>query len=307
MDALHDVVKLSVNFFGAPLQVFGILAHFEARGSNTTGVHSLAGSIDDASGNEGVDSFGSTAHVGNFSNELNTVFNKHLGVFAVNFVLGSAGQSDINLAFPRLAACEELRAGELIGVGSNDVVAAGAEFEHVVDFFSIEAGGIIYVTVGTGDGHNLGAEFGSLQGCTPCYVAETGNSYSLALEVFALDTEYALYEVECAEAGSLGTDTAAAEAQALAGESTGTLAREFFVHTVHVAYFTTAYADIACGNVLVRTEVTPKFEDEGLAETHDFTVALAAGREVAAAFCATHGQSGESVFESLLETEEFEN
>ena len=82
---------------------------------------------------------------------------------------------------------------------------------------------------------------------------------------------------------------------------------EAFVHAVHVAYFAAAYADVACGHVAVRPEVFPEAEHEGLAETHDFAVALAAGREVAAAFCTAHGECGEGVFESLLKAEELED
>ena len=85
------------------------------------------------------------------------------------------------------------------------------------------------------------------------------------------------------------------------------LVDEAFIHAVHITYFAAAYADIACGNVTVGTEVLPEAENEGLAETHDLTVALAAGREVAAAFGATHGEGCEGVFECLLEAEEFQN
>ena len=44
-----------------------------------------------------------------------------------------------------------------------------------------------------------------------------------------------------------------------------------------------------------------------LAEAHNFGIALATGREVAAAFGTAHGECGEGVFESLLEGEEFED
>ena len=41
--------------------------------------------------------------------------------------------------------------------------------------------------------------------------------------------------------------------------------------------------------------------------SHDFSVALAAGREVAAALCSAHSKCGEGVLERLLERKEFEN
>ena len=46
-----------------------------------------------------------------------------------------------------------------------------------------------------------------------------------------------------------------------------------------------------------------KLVHKGLAEAHDFGIALAGGIEVRAALCAAHGKRGEGVFESLLETE----
>ena len=254
-----------------------------------------------------VDGFGCAAHVRYFGNHFHAVGDELLGVFAVKLVLSCAGQSDVHLAFPGLLACEEFRSGELLGVWSHDVVARCAEFEHIADLLVVEAGGIVDVAVGARDSHNLGAEFGSLHGCAPCNVAEARDSHSLALDVVALLLEHGLHEIESAEAGSLGTDARAAEFEALAGECAVVLVDELLVHAVHIAYFAAAYADIAGGNVAVGTEVLPQTEHEGLAEAHDFTVALAAGREVGAALCAAHRQSGEGILECLLEAEELED
>ena len=84
-------------------------------------------------------------------------------------------------------------------------------------------------------------------------------------------------------------------------------ASKFFVHAKHVSNFAAAYADVAGRHVAVRTEVAPQFEDESLAETHDFGVALAAWAEVGTAFATAHRQSGESVFECLFKAQEFQN
>ena len=50
-----------------------------------------------------------------------------------------------------------------------------------------------------------------------------------------------------------------------------------------------------------------KLVHESLTETHHLSIALAAGREVGAALASAHGQSGERVLESLLESKEFED
>ena len=65
---------------------------------------------------------------------------------------------------------------------------------------------------------------------------------------------------------------------------------EFLVHSVHVSDLTASYADIAGGYVAVGAYILPKAKHECLAEAHYLTVALAAWREVGAAFSSTHRQ-----------------
>ena len=50
-----------------------------------------------------------------------------------------------------------------------------------------------------------------------------------------------------------------------------------------------------------------EFGHEGLAEAHDFAVALALRVEVGAALAAAHREGGEGVLEALFEAEEFDN
>ncbi len=296
-----------VHFLCAPLEVFGVLSHFETGNSHTTGVYSLTGSVGNLGCDERVDSLGGATHVGNLGNHGHLVCDKLLCICLAELVLGSAGKSDVHLLLPGLFACEELRSGEFVGVGSHDIVAGRAEFEHVVDFLGVETCGIVDISVGTGDGHNLTAKLGSLCSGTPCHVAEAGDCDCLANDGCLEVLHHLLYEVESAETGSLGTDTATAECETLACECTCVFAGELLVHTVHVAYLAAAYAYIAGGNVTVGTEIAPEFKDERLTETHDFGVALAAGAEVGTTLASTHRESGESVLESLLEAEELED
>ena len=108
MDVGHDGVETVVNLFGRPLEVFGVLRHFETGNGHTTCVDSLTGSVGNLSGEESVDSFGLATHVRYFGNHHNLVFDEFLGVFGPNFVLGGAGKSDVNFLFPGFAAGEEL-------------------------------------------------------------------------------------------------------------------------------------------------------------------------------------------------------
>ena len=85
------------------------------------------------------------------------------------------------------------------------------------------------------------------------------------------------------------------------------LAGELLVHTKHIAHFAATHADVTCRHVFVGTDVAVEFEHESLAEPHHLGIALAAGREVAAAFAAAHRQGSERVLESLLKSKKLEN
>lgn len=93
VDVVHDSVELLIHFLFAPLQVHGVLAHFEARSGHAAGVDSLAGGIHDFALDESVDRFRCAAHVGNFGYAPYLVGKQMCGVFTVDFVLGSAGRA----------------------------------------------------------------------------------------------------------------------------------------------------------------------------------------------------------------------
>ena len=113
-------------------------------------------------------------------------------------------------------------------------------------------------------------------------------------------------KVEAAEACGLGSHETAAELQALAREHAAPVARQLLVLAEEVAHLACADADVAGGHVDFGTDVAIQFVHEGLAEAHHLGVALAAGREVAAALAAAHGQRGQSVLEGLLEAQELQ-
>ena len=101
-----------------------------------------------------------------------------------------------------------------------------------------------------------------------------------------------LYEVESAETSSLRTEDRATKLKALTSQgSTVELAGELLVLTEEIANLAATNTYVASGNVAVRADVLLELAHEGLAETHDLSVALAARREVRTAFTATHRQS----------------
>ena len=61
------------------------------------------------------------------------------------------------------------------------------------------------------------------------------------------------------------------------------------------------------GTSVSRTDVTPQFGHEGLAEAHHLTVRLAFGVEIRTALRAAHRKGRQRVLEDLLETEELQD
>ncbi len=109
-------------------------------------------------------SFQRRGHVGAFHHDLAAVAQQFLGVFLVELVLDGARQSDIHGNVPRPAAGMELHSLELVGVILHAVAAGRAHFQHEFNLFTGNAVLVIHVAVGTGNGHNLGAQIIGLDG-----------------------------------------------------------------------------------------------------------------------------------------------
>ena len=107
--------------------------------------------------------------------------------------------------------------------------------------------------------------------------------------------------IDRAVAGGFRTDEGAAVGEAFARQDAVLEdALQPAVLAVKEADLAAAHADVAGGNVNVRTDVAVKGRHEALAETHDFRVALALGIEVRAALGAADGLAGQGVLESLF-------
>ena len=120
--------------------------------------------------------------------------------------------------------------------------------------------------------------------------------------------EHVLNKIESTETSCLGTEDRTTPSHALTGEHASViLTGELLIHTIEEADLTATNANVTSGNVLVGTDVVTELKHEGLAETHDFSVALANGVEVRATLTTAHGQRGQSILEGLLETEELQH
>ena len=300
-------MQFGINFLSSPAVTHGVLGHFKTGNGNTTGIHSLGRCNDGTALTQILNSFCSGGHIGNFYVIFYAVGDDVLSIFQTNLVLSGARHNNVNLNFPRTFACKE-RYTEFISIILNFITAGSTHFEHKVDLFGgVDTLFIIDITVGTGNGYNLTAEFGYFLNGTPSNVTETGNSKGLTLDIFTKALEQFNSVINCAKTGSFGTNERTAVGQALTGENAGELISQSLILTVQITNFSCTYADITGRNVGISADVFGKFGHKALAETHHFAVTLTARIEVRTALTAAHGQRGQRVLEGLLKAEEFNN
>ncbi len=305
-DVRHDAVELLIDFFESPGETFGVLAHFEAGCRDATGVCRLGRSEEDARFLERFDGFRGGRHVGAFGNSEHAVLDECFRSGEVEFVLGCARKGDVALHGPHaLAAFVVFGALDAFGVFLD---ASALDFFDVLHDVELDAVRVIDVSVRVGHGDDFRAKGLRLFASVDGDVSGTGDDDRLAFEGIVLHLlQHFAGEVAEAVARRFGARERTAVGKTLAGENAGPFVAEALVLSEHVADFTCARADIAGRNVRVRTDMLRELGHEGLAEAHHFGIALAFRIEVGTALAATHGKSGEAVFENLLEAEELEN
>ena len=88
-------------------------------------------------------------------------------------------------------------------------------------------------------------------------------------------------EIERAEACCLGPKDASAPFQTFAGKGCGMeLCSELLIHAKEVSNLSATHANVASWNVHIGADVLEQLRHKGLAEAHNFSVALASWREV---------------------------
>ena len=181
------------------------------------------------------------------------------------------------------------------------------KFHDIVPFLTVNAIGIIDIAVGIGESNDFGSEIYEFVNGVLCHITRTAHANCLSFNVNASCLKHFEHEVNISVAGCFGANERTAEFETFTGESSCEFVGELLIHSEHVADFATANAYIACGNIGIGTNISPKFSHESLAETHDFRIALATRAEIATTFGTTHGKSGERVLECLLESKELQN
>jgi hypothetical protein len=119
--------------------------------------------------------------------------------------------------------------------------------------------------------------------------------------------DHVLNVVDDTVTSGLGADERTTPGTALAGEDTLPLVADLAVLAEEETDLTTGDTDITGGDVSVGTDVLAELGHEGDAETTDFVVGLALGVEVGTTLTTTHAETGQSILEDLLETEELED
>ena len=180
-------------------------------------------------------------------------------------------------------------------------------FLELLDGGQVNAVTVVDIAVGVGHGHHLGAELGGLLAGVDGHVAGAGDHHRGAFKAAASVPEHVVGEVAKAVAGGFRPGQAAAVGQPLAGEDAGKLVAQPLVLAEEVADLPGAHADIAGGYVGVGPDVLEELAHEALAKTHDLSVGLSLGVEVAAALAAADGQARQGVFEDLLEAQELDD
>ena len=199
------------------------------------------------------------------------------------------------------------RALEHFGVFGDTAAADVLEFLDERQFFSVDAVFVNDAAVGVGHGHDFTAELNGFFDCELGNVAGTGNENLASFEGRSAGGEHFRSEVDVAVTGGFRTDQTAAPVQTFAGQHAVIAVDNFLVSAEQETDFTAADADVTGGNVGVRTDMTIQFRHERFAESHDFTVGFALRIEIASAFAAAHREGGQTVFEDLFKSEEFQN
>jgi len=109
------------------------------------------------------------------------------------------------------------------------------------------------------------------------------------------------------ETSSLRTDERSSPASTLTGDDTLPGVAVRLVSTEKITDLATSNTDITSRNISESTNVTREFSHEGVAEATDLIVGLSLWIEIGTTLSSTHGETSQSIFEDLFETQELED
>ena len=253
------MMETAVHFFGFPAQVLRILGHLQARCSHTSGVHRFTRCKKYAIGLEEMNGTRLTTHITYLAAAPAAVGFQLFRILFAQLVLERARQGDVARNRPRfLAFREDALFRELVRHVLHFVAVRRTHDEHVIDHLFGDTVFDSHYAVRSGDSYHFGAQLDRFCRRTPRYVAETGDSDRLALDIFACLMQQMLREIECAETRCFRAQDRTSPRHTLAGQHAGMiLARQFLVHAVEESYLTSADAYVTCRYILIRTDAAP--------------------------------------------------
>jgi len=288
---LAPATRLPSDLFEGPGQPGAVLAHLEGGSGDSSGVGGLGGTEEDSGLLEGCDRTGGAGHVGSLGDGEASVGDEHLGVVLVELVLGGAGEGDVAGDGPDALALGILGGGDVVDVGLYPVPL---DLLDLLEGPVVDSVVVLDVSVGVGDGDDLGSQLGGLLAGVDGDVSGSGDDDLLALEGLSVGLQHLVGEVAQPVSGGLGPGEGSAGSDGLSGEDSGELVLEPLVLAEHVSDLSSAHSDVAGGDVGVGADVLGELGHEGLAEAHDLVVGLALGVEVGSSLSSSYGEGGEA-------------
>src|SRR5690625_1652613 len=303
VDVFHDLGEALLGVLEAPGVTAGVLLHLQCAGSHATGVRGFAGPESDPGFTEHRHRPRSAGHVRPLGDGLHTVLDQRAGSAGVGLVVRGTGHGNRDRHIPHAAALDE--PSTVAATLRVLVNAAALDLLDLPEQGDVDAVVVDDVARRVGSGHGDAAELLGLLDRIDRHVARTRDAHTTVLEGGSVGAQHLIGEDRGAVAGGLGTNHGAAPVEALAGLHPRLIpVGQALVLTEQVANLTGADADVTGRHIGVLTHVPMQLGHERLAESHHLTVGSAVRSEVGATLAAADRQTGQGVFEDLLETEE---
>lgn len=323
--ANHDVLELLVNLLLGPGDSLRVLSHLKTGDSNTTGVGSLTGTVPDTVGSrhslglKDLNGVRLATHVGTLGDELAAGSDERLGLLAGNLVLGSTGESNVDLA--NVAPGSGILNVLELGLGKTGRGVEGGQLLvlqlDVGDLLNLSGGETLSEvgdknksTLGVRHGDNVSTELNNLESGVLGNVSGTRDGNSLALEGLLARggvLNHLLDVVDKTETSGLGSDQGSTPGETLTGQDTLPSVLVLLVGTEEETNLSATNTDITSGDISISTNVSVELAHEGVAESSDLGVRLALGVKVGTTLTTTDVETSEGVLEDLLVSEELEN
>ena len=166
------------------------------------------------------------------------------------------------------------------------------EVHDPVQLRAVDSSRVMNESFGVGHGEHLGSHLNAFFSGILRHVARSGDDSGLALEIFTFCRKHLCSEVNGTIAGRFRSDQRSSPIAAFACKDACKLIAQTLVLTKEIADFTTANADVSCGDICVGTNVSRQFRHETLAKTHHLSIRFPLWIEIGTAFSAAHGQRG---------------